>query len=398
MKFRDLNLPSKILKAIENMGYEELTPVQEATYTFIMEDQDVCTLAETGSGKTAACAIPLIQKIDPELNAIQALVLVPTRELCLQYVMEIGKIAAKTNVVPFAIYGGFDKGIQKAKLNHKVHILVATPGRLIDLLYDGAINLEHVQCTILDEADELLKVGFLDDITFIMSCIMHEHQTLLFAATMADEIKKLTHKCLHNPKHISLIQKRAAPLSIEHYFGYLHPKQKQSELLKYLDNEKVSQVIIFCNARYKVDALYRKLRNRYKDIKFIHAGLSQDRRTSIFRQFKKKSISHLIATDVAGRGLDFTHVSHIINWDFPGDGEQYTHRTGRSGRMGRKGKAYTLVTRQDLNSLRKLIRNNRISPSWIGEDPFQESNKSGRRTPRGNKKSYRSWSGKQKKR
>jgi ATP-dependent RNA helicase DeaD len=198
------------------MGYDEMTPIQEASYPVIAAGHDLCALAETGSGKTAACAIPLIQKVDPTLNAIQALVIVPTRELCLQYVDEIHKIAVQSDIVPFAVYGGFSKSIQVAKLNHRVHILVATPGRLIDLMYDGAVNLSQVKCVILDEADELLKIGFLEDVEFIMSCILQDHQTLLFAATMDSDIKKLVDKTLNNPQHISLIDDRPSPESIEH--------------------------------------------------------------------------------------------------------------------------------------------------------------------------------------
>jgi len=335
-KFRELGLPSQILNAVEKIGYREMTPIQEATYSIITSGQDLCALAETGSGKTAACSIPLVQKIDISLNAIQSLVIVPTRELCLQYVDEIEKIGAGAGVVSFAVFGGFSKEIQIAKIKHKVHILVATPGRLIDLLYDGVINLSNVKCFILDEADELLKEGFLEDVEFIMSCMINKHQTLLFAATMDDNIVKLSHNYLRDPEYISLIKKRAAPVSIEHYFSYLHPNRKGAELIKYLESEDVSQAIIFCNARHRVDKLFRDMRKHYKDIEYIHAGLSQNKRSSIFRRFKTEKLRYLIATDVAGRGLDFTHVSHIINWDLPWDGTQYTHRTGRSGRMGEK--------------------------------------------------------------
>ena len=392
MKFSELNLPLDILKAVEKMGFEEMTPIQEATYQIISAGQDLCAIAETGSGKTAACALPLIQKVDPALNAIQGLVIVPTRELCIQYVDEIQRIAAKTRVVPFAVYGGFNKGIQVAKLRHEVHILVATPGRLIDLLYDGAVVLSQVKCAILDEADELLKVGFLEDIEFIMSCILHDHQTLLFCATMADDIKKLAHDCLRDPEHISLIEKRAAPISIEHWFSYVHPKDKQRELIRYLEGEEIKQVIIFCNARHMVDRLFHDMRRQFKGIEFIHAGLSQGKRSSIFWRFRNEKIRALIASDVAGRGLDFSHVSHIVNWDLPRDGEQYTHRTGRSGRMGRKGKAFTFVTQRDLPNLRKLIGAQMISPGWIGRNPLQESDRPRKpETPR-KKRPYRAWS------
>jgi ATP-dependent RNA helicase DeaD len=389
MKFSELNIPSNILAALEKIGYEEMTPIQEATYPIIAEGHDLCALAETGSGKTAACVIPLIQKVDPKLNAIQGLVVVPTRELCIQYVTEFQQIARNTNVVPFAVYGGFDKSIEIAKLKHEVHILVATPGRLLDYLYSGIISFKHVKCAVLDEADELLKVGFLEDIEFIMSCILHKHQTLLFSATMPDDIKKLAHDCLSDPRHISLITKIATPESIEHYFAYHHPKDKMAEFFKYLKTEDVKQVLIFGNARHVVDKLFSSIRKEFEDVGYIHAGLSQDKRTSVFRQFKNMKIRYLVASDVAGRGLDFSHVSHVVNWNMPRGKELYTHRTGRTGRMGKKGKALTFVTKHELSDLRELIHKNNISPIWIGEDPLQKSSVTKTREPRKSKKPYR---------
>ena len=389
MKFSELNIPSDILGALEKMGYEEMTPVQEAAYPIIAEGHDLCALAETGSGKTAACGIPLIQKVDPELNAIQGLVIVPTRELCIQYVTEIQHIARRTSVVPFAVYGGFDKDIDIAKLKHGVHILVATPGRLLDYLYSGVLSFKHVKCAILDEADELLKVGFLEDIEFILSCIIREHQTLLFSATMPEDIKKLAHDCLRDPRHISLITERKAPTSIDHYFTYQHPKDKQAALIKYLKEEDVKQALIFCNARHMVDKMFASLRKDFEDVGYIHAGLSQDKRTSVFRQFKNMKIRYLFASDVAGRGLDFSHVSHVVNWDLPQGRESYTHRTGRTGRMGKKGKALTFVTRHDLSDLRELIGRNEISPLWIGKDPLLANNTSPERKARNRKRPFR---------
>ena len=370
MKFCEMNLPSNILSALKTMGFEEMTPIQEKTYPVIEAGQDLCALAETGTGKTAACAIPLIRKVDTNKNAIQGLVVVPTRELCLQYVTDIQSIAKNTDVIPFAIYGGFNKSFQAAKLKHGVHILVATPGRLMDLLYDGIVRLSEVKCVILDEADELLQEGFLNEIKLLFSCIIHEHQTILFSATMAEDIKMLAHDYLRNPRHISLIKDRPVPVNIEHCFLYLHPKEKKQKLLQLINKEKITQAIIFCNARYLVNKLHRMLRDSVKKVDYIHGGLRQEKRTSIINNFRKKKIDYLIATDVAGRGLDFSHVSHIINWDFPGGKEQYTHRTGRAGRMGRKGKAITFVSRHDLPALRKLLKGKKITPSWLGRNPF----------------------------
>lgn len=374
MKFSELDLPKNILKALQKMGFEELTPIQEATYSIIKEGKDLCALAETGSGKTAACAIPIVEMIKPESNVIQSLVIVPTRELCLQYVDEIEKIAKGTPVSPFAVYGGFSKEIQVAKLNHGVHVLVATPGRLIDLIYDGSLSLDDIRCVILDEADELLKEGFFDDIEFIMSCMRQEHQTLLFSATMADDIKKLAHDCQKDPVHISLIKKQSSPKTLKHCFKYVHPRNKENEVLDFIRAEKIKQAIIFCNARHIVDKLSRDLSKEFKGVEYIHAGLVQGKRSSIFRKFKRGDIKFMIATDVAGRGLDFSRVSHVINWDFPAGIESYTHRTGRAGRMGREGKAFTVITKHDIPNLKKLINVKKINPVWIGKDPLDPKN------------------------
>lgn len=397
MKFSEHNIPSTILETLAKIGYEEMTPIQEATYQIISEGHDLCALAETGSGKTAACVVPLIQKVDTTLNAIQVLVVVPTRELCIQYVTEIQKISANTHIIPFAVYGGFDKDIDIAKLKHGVHILVATPGRLLDYLYTGILSFKHVKCAILDEADELLKVGFLEDIEFIMSCILHKHQTLLFSATMPDNIKKLAHDCLHDPTHISLITKRKAPECIEHYFAYHHPKDKMTAFTKYLEAEIVKQALIFCNARHMVDKLYNNIRKEFESVGYIHAGLSQDKRSSIFRQFKNMKIRYLVASDVAGRGLDFSHVTHVVNWNMPRGEELYTHRTGRTGRMGKKGKALTFVTRHELSELRELILRNNILPHWVGEDPLQKNSTTETQKSKKRKRAYRPFRGKSRK-
>ncbi len=377
MKFSELNLPKALLESLQKIGFKELTPIQEATYPIILTGRDICALAETGSGKTSACAIPLIQRVEANLKTIQGLVIVPTRELCIQYVDEIHKIALKTPVELLAVYGGFDKSIQVAKIKHGVHILVATPGRLIDLMYDGIIDLTDVRCVVLDEADRLLEDGFLEGIEFVLSCIRHEHQTLLFSATMNEETKKLANDCLKDPEHISLLGKRATPKSIEHYFTAVNRGTKEKVLFDYLDHERITQAIIFCNARVMVDKLHKIVHKHFRDAEYIHAGLDQGKRSSIVRRFRAKKICYLIATDVAGRGLDFSHVSHIINWDFP-QIEQYTHRTGRTGRMGRKGKALSLISKGDIPALREVLRITKIRPHWFGLDPLKQADKPSR--------------------
>jgi ATP-dependent RNA helicase DeaD len=368
MQFTALDLHPNILTALGKMGYEDMTPIQEQAIPPILEGHDVLGLAETGSGKTGACGIPLVQRTDPARNAIQALVLVPTRELAQQYVREVDHIAQDTEVVPFAVFGGVKMGIQKAKLRDKVHILVATPGRLIDLIWNAELDLSQVRTVVLDEADEMLKMGFIEDIELILSCLVHDHQTLLFSATMPKEIGRLASTYLKQPIRVELNREQKAPQSLQHHFRHTG-RDRLPALIDYLQHEQIQQSIIFCNSRHQGLRLFRDLRGTFDSLEFMHGGLDQDRRTLIFNQFRRKRIKLMIATDVAARGLDFTHVSHVINYDTPSSHDTYTHRTGRTGRMGRTGIAMTLVTDRDLQSLQRLLQSNRIEPVWHGQAP-----------------------------
>ncbi len=369
MKFTDLDLKPEILAGLRDMGYVDLTPVQEKTFPHILGGTDIIARAETGSGKTAACAVPLIQMVDPELKAVQSLVLVPTRELALQYVGEISDIARKTEVAPAAVYGGFPMEIQTAKLKHGVDILVATPGRLIDLLRNTSLSLANVQTFVLDEADEMLNMGFLSDVEFIINCLIHEHQTLLFAATMPKEIEELARKYLKKPLKINLSEDQKAPQSLEHRFLEVSNKNRLESLLKFLKETNPKQAIIFCNSRHNAERLHNQIKKKYSSTEIIHGGLDQSRRTSLFNRFRRMEIKIMVATDLASRGLDFTHATHVINYDFPMDTDAYTHRTGRTARMGRKGVALTLFTKADLRNLKAVINKNRIKPVWHGAKP-----------------------------
>jgi ATP-dependent RNA helicase DeaD len=376
MKFSELDLKPEILKALTDMGYQELTPIQEETFSPILDGRDLLARAETGSGKTAACGIPLIQRIDPSLNAIQALILVPTRELALQYVEEIDNISRYADVVPFAIFGGFSMEVQKAKLRDRVHILVATPGRLIDFLYHTtSIDLSFIRTLVLDEADEMLKMGFIEDMDLIMSCLIHKHQTLFFAATMPEEINRLIKIYLKKPVRVELNKEQLAPQSLAHHFQHTRRQNRLHTLVDYLTHEKISQAIIFCNSRHHGEQLTQELKEKFKSIGYIHGGLEQSKRTSIYERFRQHEITFLVATDLASRGLDFSHVTHVINYDYPCGLETYTHRTGRTGRMGRSGIAMTFVTDQDLEDLNSLFKTNRIDPVWHGNIPSLDPNR-----------------------
>jgi ATP-dependent RNA helicase DeaD len=369
MKFTDLDLKPRILAALKDMQYVELTPVQEKTFPHVLAGRDIIARAETGSGKTAACAVPIVQMVDPSVKAVQALILVPTRELALQYVGEISDIARRTDIAPSAVYGGFPIQIQKAKLNHGVEILVATPGRLIDLLRNTTLSLSNIKTLVLDEADEMLNMGFISDVEFIISCLIHKHQTLLFSATMPKEISKLAKKYLRDPLTIDLSMSRPAPQNLQHHFLQVNSRKRLESLLKYINQVRPKQAIIFCNSRLGAEKLHSRLKKKLSSTEIIHGGLDQSRRTSLFNRFRKLEIKIMVATALASRGLDFTHATHVINYDFPSDTDAYTHRTGRTARMGRKGIALTLFTKRDIRSLRAIIDTNRIEPIWQGPEP-----------------------------
>jgi len=344
MKFTELNLKPSILKALKKIGHEKLTPIQAKTFPHIQAGEDVIALAETGSGKTSACGVPIVQSVDESKNEVQALVLVPTRELALQYASAISDITKFTDIAAFAVYGGFSMETQKAKLSHGVHVLIATPGRLIDLLRNSSLSLSNVTTFILDEADEMLNMGFISDIEFVINCLVHEHQTLLFSATMPNEIKKISRKYLKKPVTIELNAEQVSPQSLCHEFKQFSGHQKFKTLLEYLSVNKPGQSIIFCNSRSGCDRLFDKLKKKIDSVETIHGGIEQSKRTSLFNRFKKMQVKTVIATDIASRGLDFSHVTHVINYDFPLGVQTYTNRTGRTARMGKKGTAVTFFS------------------------------------------------------
>ncbi len=369
MKFTELKLKPQILKALKQLGYRDLTPIQEVTFPHIIAGRDMIALAETGSGKTAACGIPIVQSVNPAKNQVQALVLVTTRELALQYVSPISDVAKCNRIAPFAVYGGFPIEIQKAKLSHGVNILIATPGRLIDLLRNSPLNLSHVQTFILDEADEMLNMGFITDVEFIISCLIHEHQTLFFSATMPKEIKHLAKKYLKNPVTLELNVDQIAPQSLCHQFQQTTGRKKLASLLKYIKGAKPTQAIIFCNSRRNCENLFDKLKKEIDSVDIIHGGMEQSKRSSLYNRFKKKQLKIIVATGIVSRGLDFSHVTHVINYDFPDSPLAYTHRSGRTARMGRKGFALTFFSNHDLHTLKKIIKNNNIEPVWLSVPP-----------------------------
>lgn len=371
MNFAEFALDSLILSSLAEIGYKEPTPIQKRVIPLVLEGEDLIGLAETGSGKTAACAIPLCHRIDLSQKPIQALIVVPTRELALQYATETQKIGKIKKVKVFALFGGESMELQRAKLKDGVHILVATPGRLIDFIYARAIDLSQVKTLVLDEADQMLSMGFIEDLTFIMDCLVQDHQTLLFSATMPEEIARIAKTCMKNPKEVYLIEKKPAPESLEHHFLFLpHPAQKREELIKLLKKINPPQCLLFGNSRHEVEELVRALKKELSSVDFLHGGLEQTVRTIITNKFSKKKIRYLVATDIAARGLDFSGVTHVVHYHLPKDQETYLHRSGRTGRLGRTGVAITLITRRDLSNLRRFIKSIPLTPKWLGKSPI----------------------------
>lgn len=370
MSFETFSLDPLVIDSLREMNYLEPTDIQRQTIPLVLEGGDLIALAQTGSGKTAACAIPLTHIIEPDSLHIQALVVVPTRELALQYSTETQKIGRLKKLKVFALFGGESMDLQKAKLKNGVHILIVTPGRLIDFIFSRAIDLSHVKTLVLDEADQMLGMGFLEDLEFIMGCLVQPHQTLLFSATMPEGIRKIAKTYMKTPKELSLISTKPTPSNLEHQFCFCkNPKQKDEELIELLKHLSSPQCIIFAGSRFEVEGLYRKLKGIFPECDFLHGGLDQGLRTIITNKFLKGKIRMLIATDVAARGLDFSLVTHVINLHLPKDRDTYLHRSGRAGRSGRSGTCITLITARDLAPLNRLLKTLSKEPQWVKNPP-----------------------------
>lgn len=370
LTFEAFELDPYILDGIREMGFASPTPIQAASIPCILEGKDLIALAETGSGKTAACGIPICHKVNPNDIHIQALIIVPTRELALQYATETQKIGRLKKVSSFALFGGEDMDLQRAKLKDGVQVLVATPGRLIDFIYARAINLTKVETLILDEADQMLGMGFYEDLEFIFQCLIHEHQTLLFSATMPKQIRNIAKNHMRAPLELSLIQETPVPKNLSHKFLFCpNPKKRREELLRLLQTLQPKQCLIFANSRREVEELYRTFKLTLTPIDFLHGGLEQNIRTIVTGKFARNKIRYLIATDIAARGLDFSGVTLVLNYHFPLDQETYLHRAGRTGRSGRTGLCVTLVIQRDLSKVNSLFKRLGKNGEWIGTPP-----------------------------
>lgn len=367
--FAVFNLDIAILKALDKMGFKEPSAIQAQAIPLIQAGNDLIALAQTGSGKTATCAIPICNRVDTSRTAVQALIIVPTRELALQYATETQKIGLYKGVKAFAILGGEDASMQQSKLKHGVQVLVATPGRLIDFIYSRQIDLSQVETLILDEADEMLSMGFYDDLEFIIQCLVHSHQTLLFSATMPPAIRKLAQQHMKETVEVNLISNQASPSQIEHLFVYCHQHQKDQELAELIVKMAPVQAIVFCHSRFQVEKVCQTLKKKCDAVDFLHAGLTQDVRSIVTNKFRSGRIRILVATDVVARGLDFSKVSHVFIYQLPSDPDVYVHRSGRTGRYDKAGVVISLVTQRELGMLNSVLQQIKQEAKWIGEAP-----------------------------
>lgn len=375
-RFSDFQIDQEILRSISDMGFEEPSPIQSMCIPVILEGKDVIGQAQTGTGKTAAFGIPLVQMIDPDQLHVQAMVLTPTRELAIQVSGELRKIARYKSIRTVPIYGGQSIGHQIRSLQQGVHAVIGTPGRILDHLRRNTLRLDRVRYLVLDEADEMLDMGFLDEIEEIIRHIPADRQTLLFSATMPETIRRLSRRYMKDPVSLSVNKGDVSVPLIEQVYYKVLESHKLEVLCRIIDSEEVELGIIFCRTKKGVDSLTEALQERGYLADGLHGDLSQQQRDKVMRAFRENNIEFLIATDVAARGIDVGNVSHVINFDIPQDPESYVHRIGRTGRAGRSGIAMTLVTPREMKLLQNIQAqtNMRIFPRELPtmEEVFQK--------------------------
>ena len=352
MKFTELNLSEAILATVEKAGFVEPSPIQELTIPLALEGKDVIGQAQTGTGKTAAFGLPTLDKIDTSRNLVQALVIAPTRELAVQGQEELFRFGREKGVKVRSVYGGSSIEKQIKALRSGAHIVVGTPGRLLDLIKRKALKLEHVETLILDEADEMLNMGFLEDIEAIIRRVPETRQTLLFSATMPEAIKRIGVKFfMKNPEHVKVAAKELTTDLVDQYYIRVKEQDKFDTMTRLMDVDQPELSIVFGRTKRRVDELTRGLKLRGYRAEGIHGDLDQGKRLRVLRDFKNDNIDILVATDVAARGLDISGVTHVYNYDIPQDPESYVHRIGRTGRAGKHGQSITFVAPNEMGYL-----------------------------------------------
>ena len=357
LRFEDMNISNEICRAVLDMGFEEATPIQSQAIPVILEGKDIIGQSQTGTGKTAAFGIPLLERINPEDRRLQALILCPTRELAIQVSEEFRKLLKyKDNIRVLPIYGGQPIDRQIAALRKGTQVVIGTPGRVMDHMRRRTIKAETVQMMVLDEADEMLDMGFREDIETILVKIPEEHQTLLFSATLSPEILDITKRFQKNPEFIKIVRKELTVPNIEQYYFDVKEKTKLDALCRIIDVYDPKLAMVFCNTKKRVDDLVEMLQGRGYFAEGLHGDLKQAQRDKVMQKFRNGTIEILVATDVAARGIDVDDIDVVFNYDVPQDEEYYVHRIGRTGRAGKAGKAFTFCVGKEIYKLRDIVR------------------------------------------
>lgn len=346
----------ELIKAVEEIGYESPMPIQEEVIPFLLgQGNDVIALAQTGTGKTAAYGLPLLQKVSKDKEGVQAVILSPTRELCLQIAGDLKEYSKyMEHVHVLAVYGGAEIGSQIKALKRGIQIVVATPGRLIDLMERGAAKLDGVDNVVLDEADEMLNMGFSESIDAILAGVPKDRNTLLFSATMSREIEKIARNYLTDPKEIVVGSRNEGAEKVNHEYYLVHARDKYAALKRIVDYYPKIYAIIFCRTRMETQEVADKLIQDGYNAESLHGDLSQAQRDLTMQKFRQKRVQFLVATDVAARGLDVEELTHVINYGLPEDIESYTHRSGRTGRAGKRGTSISVVHLREKGKIRKI--------------------------------------------
>ena len=362
--FNDLGLAPEIQQALDELGYQEPSPIQERAIPELLAGHDVIGQAQTGTGKTAAFGLPLLQYIDPADDEVQAIVMTPTRELCIQVTQALRSYAEHLDVNIVAVFGGAPIKSQQSQLRAGAHVVVATVGRMMDLMSRRSLVLTAARYVVLDEADEMLDLGFIEDVEKILRMCPSGRQTALFSATMPPPIKHLAESYMYDPKTIKITPKKLTVDAIEQAFVEVDAKEKAARLVELLKTEEPEQAIIFCRTKIGASKLEKTLKDKGLNVKALHGDMSQGARDGVMISFKDHRVRLLVATDIAARGLDIEHVTHVINYDVPASSEVYVHRIGRTGRVGRTGRAITFVTPAQRDEIGRIERDVKTS---IGE-------------------------------
>jgi ATP-dependent RNA helicase DeaD len=354
--FADLGLSDSSLEALQDVGYEQPSPIQEQAIPVLMEGRDMIGQAQTGSGKTAAFGLPMIEHVDPDAQDVQALVLTPTRELCIQVTQALRTYGSRKGVDVVAVFGGAPIRSQQAQLRAGGQIVVGTVGRVLDLIQRASLILHSCRFVVLDEADEMLDLGFLEDVERILSITPNSRQTALFSATMPPPIRALADRYLYDPVTVKVKNATLTVDSVEQFSVDVKPGDKADKLVDVLRAERPDQAIVFTRTKIRCDQLYRKLRDRGLNVRALHGDMSQGQRDGVMLSFKGGRVPILVATDVAARGLDISTVTHVINFDVPVSPDIYVHRIGRTGRVGRSGRAITFIEPRQTRELAAIER------------------------------------------